>query len=299
MSEKKHTTENKKVEDLYVTREMAEDENMDRELREGIIKATDKMEQELKESSIPNLDDDPEKKQEILQDIVWELRRKGLWEEEEDSVSKLSPEDQKALEIGRKMLHNRKSMRMRAIGKGIAGVAIVLAGTLTLSMSSEANRKRAVYIWNSIVGEELRIGIDSDEIEQMGQEEQEAYDIIEKEIGIRPLRILYIPEGLQYDGYITDNKNGNANLFYKYKENYVTVFMYNKNVNVDRIQQFDGKVVDSVKIMAGSIEVDIFKISDSLKENYVSYFSFEDGFYIIWGSMPEESFKKMLENAIL
>lgn len=308
MAEKKKHNKNKKIESLYVSSEMAEDETMDQELREGIIRGADEIEKELQsDPSIPSLDEDPEKKQELFNDIVWRLKKEGLWEEEEKPKDKpkeepkakpedkLSAEDRIALLLGREMLHNPKAIRRRKIIGGISGAAIVAVGIFALSMSSEANRERFLSAWNSLAGQELRIDIDNEDGRNQDKfVEQEAYDEIESKLGIKPLHLLYTPEGMNYENYILNEQAGMAVLYYTYKDTLITVYMYNEEDNTSRNQQFEGKIIDSIEIYAGEITVDIWKIN-SEEDTFSVGFEYDNAYYSIWGSVPEKEFKKVVE----
>ena len=66
----------------------------------------------------------------------------------------------------------------------MAGAAVVAVGGVVLSMSSEANRVRILGVWNSIVNDELRIEINNIDTETYVNQEQEAYDEIQKQLDI-------------------------------------------------------------------------------------------------------------------
>ena len=66
--------EKEKVESLYVTREMAEDKEMDEKIRQDLIHVADQAEKEFQEEEAlgaPRMK--PEEKQQLFDDIVGEL----------------------------------------------------------------------------------------------------------------------------------------------------------------------------------------------------------------------------------
>ena len=204
--------ENEKIESLYVTREMAEDKEMDEKIRQDLIRAADEAEKASQEeealgTSIPM---GAEEKQQLFDDIVNELKRKGIWEEDPEEADgnrpekgtspcparpedQLSAEDQEALRLGRELLHTPKKKNptiLSKILKGITGAAVVALGVFVLSMSSEANRVKLLSAWNSIVGDELRVNIDDNrnQVFEKELEEQEAYEKIEENLNIEALK---------------------------------------------------------------------------------------------------------------
>ena len=144
--------EKEKVESLYVTREMAEDKEMDEKIRQDLIHAADQAEKEFQKEALGAPRMKPEEKQQLFDDIVGELKKKGIWEESPED--QLSAEDREALRLGRELLNNPKKKRsavIHKIFKGVAGAAVVAVGVFVLSMSSEANRLKILYTWNSLV----------------------------------------------------------------------------------------------------------------------------------------------------
>lgn len=292
--------EKEKVESLYVTQEMAEDKEMDEKIRQDLIHVADQAEKEFQEEEAlgaPRMK--PEEKQQLFDDIVGELKKKGIWEESPED--QLSAEDREALRLGRELLNNPKKKRsavIHKIFKGVAGAAVVAVGVFVLSMSSEANRVRILGVWNSIVNDELRIEINNIDTETYVNQEQEAYDEIQKQLDIKLLRFMYIPEGMNYSSFKIDSKAGRVDIYYTYQDTIVSMCVYTNSLSASRNQQFDGEIVDSVNVKAEEVQTDIWKINNENQESYMAEFNCKDMYYIIWGSLPEKEFKKIVEAMI-
>ena len=282
--------EKEKVESLYVTREMAEDKEMDEKIRQDLIHVADQAENEFQEEEAlgaPRMK--TEEKQQLFDDIVGELKKKGIWEESPED--QLSAEDREALRLGRELLNNPKKKRsavIHKIFKGVAGAAVVAVGVFVLSMSSEANRVRILGVWNSIVNDELRIEINNIDTETYVNQEQEAYDEIQKQLDIKLLRFMYIPEGMNYSSFKIDSKAGRVDIYYTYQDTIVSMCVYTNSLSASRNQQFDGEIVDSVNVKAEEVQTDIWKINNENQESYMAEFNCKDMYYIIWGSLPEK-----------
>lgn len=291
--------EKEKVESLYVTREMAEDKEMDEKIRQDLIHAADQAEKEFQKEALGAPRMKPEEKQQLFDDIVGELKKKGIWEESPED--QLSAEDREALRLGRELLNNPKKKRsavIHKIFKGVAGAAVVAVGVFVLSMSSEANRVRILGVWNSIVNDELRIEINNIDTETYVNQEQEAYDEIQKQLDIKLLRFMYIPEGMNYSSFKIDSKAGRVDIYYTYQDTIVSMCVYTNSLSASRNQQFDGEIVDSVNVKAEEVQTDIWKINNENQESYMAEFNCKDMYYIIWGSLPEKEFKKIVEAMI-
>ena len=104
-------------------------------------------------------------------------------------------------------------------------------GVFVLSMSSEANRERMLSVWNSVVGNELRIDLSSEvktEIESETTIEKMNTDVEEK-LGIKPLKMMYIPENMKFDRWTLDDKSGVVDVYYLYNEAVVYINMYKQS----------------------------------------------------------------------
>lgn len=306
--------ENEKIESLYVTREMAEDKEMDEKIRQDLIRAADEAEKASQEeealgTSIPM---GAEEKKQLFDDIVNELKRKGIWEEDPEEADgnrpekgtspcparpedQLSAEDQEALRLGRELLHTPKKKNPKILPKilkGITGAAVVALGVFVLSMSSEANRVKLLSAWNSIVGDELRIDINNSG--NNNDNEEEVYKSIEEKLKIKSLRFIYKPLQMEFMDYNINEQIGSASIFYLYDNDLITVYMLKQERGVKQNQQFDGNVIDSIKLYTNNIQANIWKIKNEDKNAYATAFNYNNTYYSVWGSMPQEEFEKMI-----
>lgn len=307
--------ENEKIESLYVTREMAEDKEMDEKIRQDLIRAADEAEKASQEeealgTSIPM---GAEEKQQLFDDIVNELKRKGIWEEDPEEADgnrpekgtspcparpedQLSAEDQEALRLGRELLHTPKKKNPKILPKilkGITGAAVVALGVFVLSMSSEANREKILSIWNSVTKNELRINLDNNKNLESENIDQVYADITNK-LEIKPLIFSYIPEGMYYEDYLIDIKSAMASLYYNYDDTIISICMYKKKSNSNHSQKFDGRIVDSIEINSEGINSKIWEIDDTSGKSYVAEFEYENVYYTVCGSMPYKEFRTVI-----
>ncbi len=313
MTDNREQPDNKKIETLYVIEEMASDAKMDQEIRNGLIRDTGKTEEQIRNQTNQS-GPSREMKEKMYANIVQNLKEKGLWEEEkmetekeepeennEDVVSRLSSSDREALEVGRKILSQPQTPRWKKLIKGVVGAAVVMLGVFAVGMSSEANRLRILSVWNSIVGEEMRINMDNeqDRMEDI-LEEQAAYNEIEDKLGIRTLEFLYKPEKMEFDDFIVSTENNSAYVFYKYQNSIVTVYMYKQSNRMTRNRAFEGKIVTSVRTNIKDLKIDIGEIENLDGRNaFEAGFTYNNVYYSIWGELPQEEFEKMISEIYL
>lgn len=310
--------ENEKIESLYVTREMAEDKEMDEKIRQDLIRAADEAEKASQEeealgTSIPM---GAEEKQQLFDDIVNELKRKGIWEKEPEEADgnhpekgtspcparpedQLSAEDQEALRLGRELLHTPQKKNptiLPKILKGITGAAVVALGVFVLSMSSEANRVKLLSVWNSLLGNKWSINLENGDSHLIQDDEAEKmYNDIKSKLNINPVVLLYMPEGMVYRDYMIDEYAGIVNIFYSYNDTTVTINMYKQKNDASQNQKFDSQIVDKLIIHPQEISVNIYALEGAGKESFSAGFEYQGGCYLIWGELPENEFKKVIE----
>lgn len=301
-------TQQNKVEDLHVSSEMATDSLMDKKIVDGIQKEAREIEDDLrKQTDLPNLDDDPEKKEEMYQNIMWALKRKGKWEEEttdksiseprQDPLDSLSPEDRKALEIGRKIQKEQKHPIRRMLLKNVSKAAVVFLCVFVLGMSTEANRKKVLGVWNDIVNGEFRVRINnSDNAIKTDIPEQEAYTEIENQLGIAPIKFMKVPEKLKYINYTVNKQEGNAMIFYQYEDAMLTLYMYSPNAVINRNDSLQGKLSGTVFTRNEMLEMEIREIENISEDNtYETGILYRESYYSVSGKIPLDIFEKLVK----
>ncbi len=213
----------------------------------------------------------------------------------------LSEEDRKALQMGKKVLKGGKRRKVLHVLRWIATTAaVVVIGVFTISMGSDANRERAVAIWNSLVGGELEVNIDGTKgIGQGDKNEDNAYSNVKKELGIDSITFLYKPEGFVYNGYALDSDSKNAQIFYEYDKQILTVNMCKVYDNIKKEEKIDGRAskVADIEIRAINQKVDIWEIESPTWDNYYeTSFTIDDNYYTIWGRINQKDFVEIIEN---
>lgn len=213
----------------------------------------------------------------------------------------LSEEDRKALQMGKKVLKGGKRRKVLHVLRWIATTAaVVVIGVFTISMGSDANRERAVAIWNSLVGGELQVNIDGDsDTVQSDKNEQEAYNTIEKELGIKPLTFMYKPEGFTYNSYLLDIKGKYGRVYYEYEGQLITIYVSKASDNAKQERKIDGDALKiyTTEVKATKQKVDIWKIVNPDEvECFQADIVSDDNFYSISAKISESDFVEMIEN---
>ena len=123
--------------------------------------------------------------------------------------------------------------------------------------------------------------------------EEEAYEIIEKELGITPLRLGYMPSGMKFRDF--ELRDGYAKIGFEYRDQ-VVYFIQSKYEKVASYKTDTDGIYESEaynKWIKQKIIVKKENIVNSM-ERFTTSFIFKGAYYQLIGNMQEEEFLKMV-----
>ena len=160
--------------------------------------------------------------------------------EDAEVYDRLSEEDRRALELGRKVLREEKEKEKEKAEKAFEGktrkrhrrprrvyiaVAAVLVATLAVSVSAMGGPERMVRMVRQAVGDRE---VGDREVEQVDssdenlviveENEEEAYQELKNIFGVEVVRITKLPSEMQFVEMVLDSKNSVAEIRYQKKE---------------------------------------------------------------------------------
>lgn len=165
------------------------------------------------------------------------------------------------------------------LGMGVAGDRAWISDSRDLERQSEITTK-----------------VDNEEKPDILREEEEIYQEIAEKLGIAPMWLGYMPEGMVLDSYMLMENTGWAYVNYLYNGKTVCVQMAKENAEVSSNVQWDGKYqkFKSVSNVYGhSDKIQVYCI-DEENDNYGAIISYGNGFYSISGYFTENEFLKIL-----
>ena len=232
-------------------------------------------------------------------------------EEADDIISKLSPEDREALELGRKMMkaeigataNDRKKSRGRKRPLKIyMALAVVIICVLAMGITSIGGPERVVRMVRQAVGDRDVEQVDSSDENKMieGEDEEEAYEKIGKELNVKPVKIITGLKGMKFKEMIYDKESQIAEFIYKYRKKTVAYFVNASyldssfGINVD-----DSKVKEYKKKIKGrEIRISEYEVEENKEYRYIASFKEKGIEYYIVASMTEKDFEKILKNLL-
>ena len=176
---------------------------------------------------------------------------------------------------------------------------VVLAAALVLAMGTGVVGDRAWIAESDDMERETEVTtkVDNDEKGNALLEEEEIYQEIADKLGIAPLWLGYIPEGMVLDSYAITESTGWAGIYYLYNEKVIVVEMFKKSIESSTNVQWDGaayELKDISNIHGYEKDIEAYCI-DEKNQNYGASISYGNGYYKISGSIDEKNFLSILD----
>ena len=224
-----------------------------------------------------------------------------------DAYAKLSEEDQEALRLGREMLKNqseeKKIYTMRRKKRNIrriVALAAVLILVMAIGMTSFGGPERMLQFMKSSVGGRKVSQVDSSDKNKVIEEEDEekAYEKIEKEFGIAPVRLWWYPENMEFENMILDTDIQVAEVDYLYKDKKIEYFVSASYGEVSWGYDNEDKKIDYYceQVKGTDIEVTEYETPETERNRYVAEFEYKKLHYCLSGELTKEEIENILKN---
>ena len=224
-----------------------------------------------------------------------------------DAYAKLSEEDQEALRLGREMLKNqseeKKIYTMRRKKRNIrriVALAAVLILVMAVGMTSIGGPERMLQFMKSSVGGRKVSQVDSSDKNKIIEEEDEekAYEKIEKEFGIAPVRLWWYPENMEFENMILDTDIQVAEVDYLYKDKKIEYFVSASYGEVSWGYDNEDKKIDYYceQVKSTDIEVTEYETPETERNRYVAEFEYKKLHYCLSGELTKEEIENILKN---
>ncbi len=235
--------------------------------------------------------------------------------EDAEVYDRLSEEDRRALELGRKVLREEKEKEKEKEEKAFEGksrkrhrrprrvyiaVAAVLVATLAVSVSAMGGPERMVRMVRQAVGdrEVEKINSSDENLVIVEENEEEAYQKIADEFGVDPVRIVAQPQEMIFDYMTCDVVNKIAEIRYDFSGETV-IFVINTSYQTASlgIDVEEEVISNSKKEINGCIvAVKEYKEVEKGKQRFSAQFSYEGIDYFLVGTLEAENLYQIIDN---
>lgn len=224
-----------------------------------------------------------------------------------DAYAKLSEEDREALRIGREMLKNQSEekkiytiRRKKRNIRRIVALAAVLILVMAVGMTSFGGPERMLQFVKSSVGGRQVSKVNSSDKNKIIEEEDEekAYEKIEKEFGIAPVRLWWYPENMEFENMILDTDIQVAEVDYLYKDKKIEYFVSASYGEVSWGYDNEDKKIDYYceQVKSTDIEVTEYETPETERNRYVAEFEYKKLHYCLSGELTKEEIENILKN---
>ena len=224
-----------------------------------------------------------------------------------DAYAKLSEEDQEALRLGREMMKNqseeKKIYTMRRKKRNIrriVALAAVLILVMAVGMTSFGGPERMLqFMKSSVCGRKVSQVDSSDKNKVIEEEDEEkAYEKIEKEFGIAPVRLWCYPENMEFENMILDTDIQVAEVDYLYKDKKIEYFVSASYGEVSWGYDNEDKKIDYYceQVKGTDIEVTEYETPETERNRYVAEFEYKKLHYCLSGELTKEEIENILKN---
>lgn len=230
-------------------------------------------------------------------------------EEADDIISKLSPEDREALELGRKMMkaeigataNDRKKSRGRKRPLKIyMALAAVIICVLAMGITSIGGPERVVRMVRQAVGDrDVEYSLTGKNVKSVENEDEEkSYQKVEDIFGMEVVKFAWKPKQMKFDYLELDEDNQVAELYYNYKDN-IIVYLINMSYSENSwgLDGVDEMAREFEKQVNGqTITIKEYKIKGKKEKKYIAKYEYKKVEYFIIGTMKYSEFEKILNN---
>ena len=197
-------------------------------------------------------------------------------------LAKVDEMERKKVKVFRKKMRYVVALAAALVllmGTGVVGDRAWIAGSSDLERESEVTTK-----------------VDNDEKTDILLEEEAINQEIAEKLGIVPLWLGELPDGMFLDSYVIMEDTGWAYVNYLYKEKLISIQMFRDSREGSTNVQWDGDFyeLENVENDFGYEDLIEAYCIDEEHQNYTANITYGNGYYNIAGSFEKEGFLKIL-----
>lgn len=226
--------------------------------------------------------------------------RDGLFEQihaKEAEKSRLSDDEKELIRLGMVYKKRRKWNKLLVLA-----AAVVCA--LAVGVTSIGGPKKVIEKVQGMLESRERINNDTNEDGRVDEievaSEAEAYQKIEDEFGFLPVKLYYLPEGIQFEGMTLADGAQNVCMCYYGKNEEAVIYTIFPNYRTGSIgRDVEDKLGDEYEKVVQDVTVNIKKylIEESQETRYKASFEYQKVFYFLEiNNLQSQEVEKIIEN---
>lgn len=224
-------------------------------------------------------------------------------EQREKYESHLSEEDREALELGRKMLEQKKRPHRRIPRKAKVWLPLAASMILVLAcgITSVGSKSYWKNLWKRMLGEQKNTVInveDMDVLESKDGEKVNCYWNINEELGRKVVYPRNVPKGMVVSSYEVDTTQDMAKVLYDYNNQNILYAIYVNEIESSYSEKVPDIQTDEFDVTneKQTIHVMEYRVRDTKDYRYVANFEYQGIHYRLKGIMNRSDFEEILKN---
>ena len=227
---------------------------------------------------------------------------------EDSAMEGLSEEDQEALRLGRELQKRRKEKeeeksraKSRHHWKRITAAAAVLVLVIGIGTTGVGGPKRIVEMVEGTFGgrDASRVNVSKEETKDTEENKEERiYQEIKDKLDFDPVKIIILPNMMEYEYGEIDEDMQMAQLIYKYGEGNISYSINATSSEKVVGTDLEDDITDSYIFQEDKLKAEVteHELEGSNMKEYSAKFEYKGIHYQIIGTMGKEDFEKVLKN---
>lgn len=215
----------------------------------------------------------------------------------------MSEEDREALELGRKMLEQKKRPHRRIPRKAKVWLPLAASMILVLAcgITSVGSKSYWKNLWKRMLGEQKNTVInveDMDVLESKDGEKVNCYWNINEELGRKVVYPRNVPKGMVVSSYEVDTTQDMAKVLYDYNNQNILYAIYVNEIESSYSEKVPDIQTDEFDVTneKQTIHVMEYRVRDTKDYRYVANFEYQGIHYRLKGIMNRSDFEEILKN---
>lgn len=286
-------------------------ELLEQTIKEDLEKEAQEILRALETSDVDELSDEKqiELKKKIdkkIEDYEFEKICNGLPEEYQDALragmelkKQESAIDGKGETDGEEAGGNRRVVRKKKSLRVYVALAAVMIMVLAVSISSVGDGRSLMKTIKSMVGEREVVQVDSGEDNYVieVESEEEAYQTIRDELGIKPVQITDIPIKARFQKAVIEDELKVAEIYYQYQGDNITYIINGDQAKNSIGVNVEDEILENYTLEVEGILINVQgrEISSTKQTRYYASFSYKNIKYFLVASIKQEEFEQILK----
>lgn len=226
---------------------------------------------------------------------------------EDSAMEGLSEEDQEALRLGRELQKRRKEKeeeksraKRRHHWKRITAAAAVMVLVIGIGTTGVGGPKRIVEMVEGTFGgrDASRVNVSKEETKDTEENKEERiYQEIKDKLDFDPVKIIILPNMMEYEYGEIDEDMQIAQLIYKYGDTNISYRMSASYYEELSGTDLEDDITDKYNFKEGKLKAEIteYELPESKKKRYSAIFEYQGVYYQLIGSIEKTDFEEILK----